>query len=43
MVDDNFSPMGVAYLEDVEEEMVRQAEIKEKDYNLGRTYGSKKK
>lgn len=36
MVNDNFVPVGVAYMADVEEEMERQAQIYERDDNFGR-------
>ena len=35
MVDDNFVPVGVAYMADVEEEMVRQQRLNERDSNFG--------
>lgn len=35
VVDDNFSPVGVAYLDDVEEELVRQRMLNERDNNFG--------
>jgi hypothetical protein len=35
-VDDDFAPVGVAYMADVEEEMERQALLNEKDDNFGR-------
>jgi hypothetical protein len=35
-VDDNFAPVGVAYMADVEEEMERQAQVNERDDNFGR-------
>ena len=35
VVDDNFSPVGIAYLDDVEEEIVRQRLLNERDSNFG--------
>lgn len=36
VVDDNFSPLGVAYMDDVEEEIVRQRLLNERDSNFGK-------
>jgi len=36
VVDDNFTPLGLVYLEDVEAELVKQALLAQEDINLGR-------
>lgn len=38
VVDDNFSPLGVVYLEDVEAELIRQQLLNEPDANFNRAY-----
>eukprot|EP00955_Chlamydomonas_euryale_P035869 350255-Chlamydomonas_euryale.AAC.25 len=38
VVDDNFVPMGLAFMADVEEEITRQKERKAVDNNFGRDY-----
>ncbi len=37
VVDDDFGPVGICYLEDVKEEIVRQRLLNERDSNFGST------